>query len=208
MRRAVFLDRDGVLNHLVMRNGRAVAPRMPSEFTLLPGVGRALETLRRAALLTVVVTNQPDVARGALTAVELQRMHARLCRAVPIDAIYVCPHDDSDGCACRKPKPGLFWWASRDWNISLPDSFMVGDTWKDIAAGQAAGCATILIATPECQSDRVSADLAACDLPAAAELILEQLGKRCIGPMGGLVKPRNRSGAAAYRCDVNGGPRK
>ena len=178
MRRAVFLDRDGVLNRLVARNGQSVSPRTLAEFALLPGVRSAVEALQCASLLVIVVTNQPDLARGTLTAAELERMHDRLLKAVPIDAIYVCPHDDRDGCSCRKPKPGLLRRASLDWNIRLETSFLVGDTWKDIAAGKAACCATIQVAATLGVPVGVAADLLVPDLPAAAELILAELERR------------------------------
>jgi len=184
MQLAVFLDRDGVLNKLVDSNGRAVAPRVLAEFALLPGVDAAVAALQRAALLTVVVTNQPEIARGGLDPVELARMHEFLRGAVPLDAIYVCPHDDADGCACRKPKPGLFWRASREWNINLEASFLVGDTEKDLAAGKAAGCTTILISPFESAAATLQADFVARDLPAAAELILRKLLARSHGPAG------------------------
>ncbi len=171
MRRAVFLDRDGVLNRLVARDGQSVSPRALAEFALLPGVRSAVEALRCASLLVIVVSNQPDLARGALTAAELERMHDRLLKAVPIDAIYVCPHDEPDGCACRKPKPGLLRRASLDWNISLETSFLVGDTWKDIAAGKAACCATIQVAATQ----PAAPDFSTRDLPGAAKIILGQL---------------------------------
>lgn len=178
MRRAVFLDRDGVLNRLVMRDGQGVSPRALAEFALLPGVRPAVEALQRASLLVIVVTNQPDLARGALTPAELARMHGRLARAVRVNGIYTCPHDDRDGCACRKPNPGLLRRASLDWNISLEASFLVGDTWIDIAAGKAAGCATIQIAAVPCVTASVTADFTVQDLPAAAELILGELSCR------------------------------
>jgi D-glycero-D-manno-heptose 1,7-bisphosphate phosphatase len=184
MRRAVFLDRDGVLNRLVVHQGRAVAPRALAEFALLPGVATAVAALRRAALLAVVVTNQPEIARGQLDPAELARMHEHLRRSVPVDAIYVCPHDDVDGCPCRKPKPGLLEQASRDWNLSLGTSFLVGDTEKDLAGGRAAGCATILIAPAKGPPAGMQADFTAPDLPAAAALILRAVRQREREPAG------------------------
>lgn len=175
MRRAVFLDRDGVLNRLVAHKGRAVAPRALAEFALLPGVRQAVEALRRAALRTLVVTNQPEVARGQLARGELEHIHARLRRWVPLDAIYVCPHDDADNCACRKPKPGLLEQAARARRVTMAESFLVGDSWRDVAAGKAAGCTTILLAPDPGAACQVEPDFFARDLPAAAELILGQL---------------------------------
>ena len=178
MQSAAFLDRDGVLNRLVMRDGRAVSPRRLDEFELLPGVAPAVKALRRAGLRVIVVTNQPDLARGTLDPVELQRMHRRLRRAVGLDAIYTCPHNDAAGCACRKPKAGLLQQASREWDLHLEASFLVGDSWKDVAAGKAAGCATVVIGPRHSQPAGVQADFAAWDLPEAAEIIVGQLAKR------------------------------
>lgn len=204
MQRAVFLDRDGVLNRLVVRDGQSVSPRALAEFVLLPGVRPAVEALQRTSLQLIVVTNQPDLARGALTPAKLERMHERLLKAVPIDAIYVCPHDEPDGCACRKPKPGLLRRASLDWNISLEASFLVGDTWKDIAAGKAAGCVTIQVAATWDAPVGVAADFTVPDLPAAAEIILGEL-ERCretlAGRQGRAPKPKGTAAALARGAD-------
>ncbi len=204
MRRAVFLDRDGVLNRLVARNGQSVSPRRLAEFALLPGVRPAVAALRRASLLVIVVTNQPDVARGALTPAELERMHDRLLKTVPIDAIYACPHDEPDSCACRKPNPGLLRRASLDWNIHLETSFLVGDTWKDIAAGKAAGCATIQVGATLGAPVGVAADFMVPDLPAAAEIILGELERRretLAGRQGPAPKPKGTAAALARGAD-------
>lgn len=175
MRPAAFLDRDGVLNKLVVRNGRAGSPRTSEEFALLPGVVLAVKVLRRAGLLVVVVTNQPDVARGFLTPVELERVHERLRQLVSVDAIYTCLHDDEHGCSCRKPKPGLLLRASKELGISLRTSYLVGDSWKDIAAGQGAGCKTFLVRTPDNNSTDIGADRVVPTLQVAAELIAGEL---------------------------------
>ena len=206
MRRAVFLDRDGVLNQTVLRDRRAVSPRALGEFHVLPGAREAVEALQQAGLLVVVVTNQPDVARGTLARVELERMHARLLRRVPIDAIYTCPHDDRDACACRKPKPGLLEQASRAWNVTLAESFLVGDSWKDVAAGKAAGCTTILVAPAAALPCEVEPDFVARDLPAAAALILEQLGKRRPSAARQYASAGSRQRAAARVFSRPGGP--
>ncbi len=175
MQRAVFLDRDGVLTRLVRRGGRRLSPRTLGEFAVLPTARPAVRALRRAGWLVIVVTNQPDVARGALAPETLERMHHRLRRAVPVDAIYACPHDDADGCDCRKPKPGLLRQASSEWGIGLRASFLVGDSWKDIAAGRAAGCSTILVGEAECPPD-VRPSFVLKNLAAAAELIQTGVG--------------------------------
>ena len=144
-RAAVFLDRDGVLNESTIRDGRPYPPDTLDEFRLLPGVVDACATLHRAGLVLVVVTNQPDVARGTQDASVVEAMHARLRALLPIDAILVCPHDDADACNCRKPKPGLLVEGATTFDVDLARSVMVGDRWRDIEAGVAAGCRTVFI---------------------------------------------------------------
>ena len=175
MRRAVFLDRDGVLNRMVTRaDGTAGSPRLASDFALLPGAAEAVRALRRAGLATVVVTNQPDLARKKMDWRELEHMHALLRRWVRLDAILTCTHDDRDLCACRKPRPGMLTRASRALGLSLDRSFVIGDSLKDIAAGRAAGCRTILVGE-EARRSAAAADWTAENLPGAAALVLRAL---------------------------------
>ena len=143
--RAVFLDRDGVRNANVVRDGRPVAPATMAEFQLLPGVEDALRRLKAAGFLLVVVTNQPDVATGRTTQATVDAMHAELRRRLPLDDIKVCVHVDADRCQCRKPKPGMMLDAAMQWNIDLSTSYLVGDRWRDIEAGRAAGCSTVFV---------------------------------------------------------------
>jgi len=144
-RPAVFLDRDGVLNEVIIKNGKPFPPSTPLEFKLLPGVLEACHQLHNAGLLLIVVTNQPDIARGLHTQEEINAINQLLKQLLPVDDIRVCPHDDKDLCQCRKPAPGLLLDAGKDWNIDLHRSIMVGDRWRDEAAGKNAGCATIII---------------------------------------------------------------
>jgi D-glycero-D-manno-heptose 1,7-bisphosphate phosphatase len=175
MRRAVFLDRDGVLNRLVARaDGTLGSPRSAAGFCLLPGVAAAVARLRAAGLIAVLVTNQPDIARGRLAREELERMHEQLQQEVDLDAIFACPHDDGDGCKCRKPRPGLLLDAARRLRLDLAASFLIGDSAKDVAAGSAAGCHTILVGE-QARRSAVGADWTAEDLPAAAALVLRAL---------------------------------
>lgn len=139
-RRAVFLDRDGVINRAVVRDGKPYPPDGVAELEILPGVPEALAALRAAGFLNVVVTNQPDVATGKQRREVVEAMHARLARQLAVDAIKVCYHVAADGCACRKPKPGMLLEAAADHGIDLASSYLVGDRWRDVAAGQAAGC--------------------------------------------------------------------
>ena len=170
MRPAVFLDRDGVLNGLVTRNDRLVSPRSIDQFHLLPDVPDAVARLKNHGLLIVVVTNQPDIARGWMSLEELETIHAHLRSAVLVDAIYTCCHDDADNCSCRKPKPGLLIQASREMEIDLSRSYMIGDSGKDIDAGQRAGCKTFLIQDPSVCSE-IFADVIVTSLQAAVDLI-------------------------------------
>jgi D-glycero-D-manno-heptose 1,7-bisphosphate phosphatase len=144
-RRAVFLDRDGVLNRSLVRNGKPIAPRRLAEFRLLPGASAAVARVKAAGFLAIVVTNQPDVGHGLIPAQELADMHARLSEKVPVDAILVCPHRQDAGCSCRKPKPGLIRRAMRRWRADPARSYMVGDRWSDIVAGRAAGLYTVFV---------------------------------------------------------------
>ena len=143
--RAVFFDRDGTLNEAVVREGRPFPPESADELRILADAPAALARLKQAGFLIIVVTNQPDVARGAQSRGAVESIHAALAAELPIDDFLVCWHDDGDGCACRKPKPGLLLEAAARHEIDLRASFLVGDRWRDIDAGAAAGCRTILI---------------------------------------------------------------
>lgn len=145
MRQAIFLDRDGVINKALMKNGRPFSPRKIDDFKLLPYVKQALNLFHGLDFLNIVVTNQPDIARGLLSDIVLNEMHDLIRQDLEVDDIFVCPHDDSDNCHCRKPKPGMIMDAAAKWNIDLTNSFFIGDTWKDVHAGKAAGCLSILL---------------------------------------------------------------
>jgi D-glycero-D-manno-heptose 1,7-bisphosphate phosphatase len=146
LRPAVFLDRDGVLNRPVIRDGKPFPPSSLEELELLlPDVAKSLLDLKAHGFALFVITNQPDVARGTQTRESVEEIHQSLSSSLPIDDIFVCYHDDADDCACRKPRPGLLLEAQRKHNIDLSHSFFVGDRWRDIDAGHAAGCKTILI---------------------------------------------------------------
>jgi D-glycero-D-manno-heptose 1,7-bisphosphate phosphatase len=143
--RAVFLDRDGVLNHAVVRDGKPYPPSSLSEMQIVDGAAGSLRRLKDLGFLLLVVTNQPDVARGTQTLHAIHAMHDAMRSTLPVDDFLICPHDDSEGCACRKPRPGLFLEAQTRYGVDLARSFMVGDRWRDIDAGRAAGCKTVLI---------------------------------------------------------------
>jgi D-glycero-D-manno-heptose 1,7-bisphosphate phosphatase len=144
-RRAVFLDRDGVLVVPEMRDGRSFAPRRLENFHFYPDAKAALDRLKGAGYLVVVVTNQPEVGNGLISHSTMEQMHDRLWQELPIDWIEVCCHTQADGCACRKPKPGMLLNAAHQCGIDLKNSFMIGDRASDVAAGVAAGCETVFI---------------------------------------------------------------
>jgi len=173
-RRAVFLDRDGVLVETLVRDDRAFAPVSLDEFRLEKDAGFHVGRLAEAGLLPIVVTNQPEVARDLIAPSVLDEMHGRLRKAVPVEDIFVCVHNGGDGCACRKPKPGMLHAAAEKWEIDLTRSFMVGDRWSDVEAGKAAGCYTILIERP--YSGQTRPDERVSDLAGAVNAILARLG--------------------------------
>lgn len=168
--RAAFLDRDGVLVQSILRDGKPTAPRTLEEFRLVDGAGVQIARLKSAGLRCIVVTNQPELARGLLEAGVLAQMNALL---PGVDDVWVCPHDSYEGCACHKPKPGLLTESARKWSIDLKQSFMVGDRWRDVDAGRAAGAFSILIRHP--YSGTPAADAEVDSLAAAVDLILEKL---------------------------------
>jgi D-glycero-D-manno-heptose 1,7-bisphosphate phosphatase len=176
VRRAVFLDRDGVINANIERDGRLLAPRSLDQFVIMPGVREAVARLRGAGFVVIVVTNQPDIATGHITRTLLDRMHETLNAELAVDDIKVCPHVDADKCACRKPKPGLLLEAAAERGIDLAASFMVGDRTSDIEAGRAAGCSTVWI-TDKGEADTATApDTVAGSLPQATTWILDRVG--------------------------------
>jgi D-glycero-D-manno-heptose 1,7-bisphosphate phosphatase len=143
--RAVFLDRDGVVNRALLRGGRPYPPSSVHELEVLPGVPEALHRLKAAGYRLIVVTNQPDVARGTSPRAVVDEINAALLACLPLDAMRTCFHDESDHCECRKPLPGLLIGAAREFDIDLAASWMIGDRWRDIEAGLAAGCRTIFV---------------------------------------------------------------
>jgi D-glycero-D-manno-heptose 1,7-bisphosphate phosphatase len=172
-RPAVFLDRDGVINRAIVRNGRPYPPERVEDLELLPGVGDALARLKAAGFALVVVTNQPDVARGRQTAAVVTAMHERLAAQLPIDEFRVCWHDDADACDCRKPKPGLI---TRPPVYDLSRSVIVGDRWRDIQAGRKAGLrAAILVDYGYDESVADTPDARVSSLAEAANWIISSM---------------------------------
>lgn len=172
-RRAVFLDRDGVINRALVRNGKPYPPASLAELDVLPGVGQALQDLHQAGYLLIVVTNQPDVARGTTSRETVESINGQLAARLPITEFRTCFHDSGDGCDCRKPRPGALLSAAREHDIDLAASYMVGDRWRDTEAGARAGCKTFFVdyAYDEKQPDAF--DYRVGSLAEAARIILK-----------------------------------
>jgi D-glycero-D-manno-heptose 1,7-bisphosphate phosphatase len=144
MSKAVFLDRDGVINRKAPEGDYVIRWE---EMTFLPGVVDAISLLNKAGFRVIVVTNQRCVAKGLITAQALESLHQQMCNALArdgarIDAVYYCPHEKDAGCGCRKPAPGMLLKAKADYGIDLSPSWMIGDSELDVEAGMNAGCKT------------------------------------------------------------------
>jgi D-glycero-D-manno-heptose 1,7-bisphosphate phosphatase len=177
--RAVFLDRDGVINAAVVRDGKPYHPRTIQDFRVLPGVKEACELLHTAGFLLIVATYQPDVGRGQQDQAVVEAMHRIMCESLPIDRIEVC----YDAGVCpgassefRKPRPGMLFRAAWALSIDLARSYLVGDRRRDIDCGRAAGCVTIFINRGYDEPLRMQPDYTAPDLLAAASIILSIKG--------------------------------
>lgn len=173
--RAVFLDRDGVINRALTRENKPYPPTRLEEFEILPGVAEACEQLKAAGFLLIVATNQPDVGRGTLPVEVVDALHDHLRRVLPIDRIEVCYHPGQglSDCPCRKPKPGMLTAAAAALGVDLKRSYMVGDRWRDIDCGYAAGCKTVFIDYGYDEALRQTPDFTVQDLREAAHIILD-----------------------------------
>ncbi|NQY43691.1 MAG: HAD-IIIA family hydrolase [Legionellales bacterium] len=135
MKKAVFLDRDGVINKSLLLDSKPIAPKSLDDLVILSKVDSALEILKELGFMLVVVTNQPDVVRGKQTKENVIKINEYLAEQLPLNKFYVCYHDDHDNCACRKPKAGMLYTAAEALDIDLENSYMIGDRWRDISAG-------------------------------------------------------------------------
>lgn len=151
MKKAVFFDRDGVLNQTVLHKGRPHPPADADSLVITEGAEECLSKLKATGYLCICVTNQPDFARGTRTKENIAAMNSKVLLTLPLDDLLACLHDGPDNCSCRKPKPGLLLEAARKWNVNLSASWMVGDRGSDVEAGRAAGCRTIFL---DCGYDR------------------------------------------------------
>ncbi|MBF0288345.1 MAG: HAD family hydrolase [SAR324 cluster bacterium] len=143
--KAILLDRDGVINHSIVIGGKPYPPPTMAEFQFTEAIQETLEILKKANYILVIFTNQPDVGRKTQSLQQVEMFHQHIQVTLPIDQIYACFHDNSDQCDCRKPKPGMLYQAQKDWNIDFSRSYVVGDRWRDIDAGNEVGCQTIWI---------------------------------------------------------------
>ena len=173
-RAAVFLDRDGVLNEVELRGGTPYPPAGVEQLRLLPGVVEACYRLRLLGFALVVVTNQPDIARGKQTRDEVDRMHDVLRARLPLDEIVVCAHDDVDDCPCRKPRPGMILDAATRLDLDLGESVCIGDRWRDVEAGKRAGVMAIFVDRGYGERRPTNADAVVASLPDAVEVIESQ----------------------------------
>ena len=145
MNKAVFLDRDGVINKALVKDGKPFTPYNFNDLKILPGVKKSLRALKESNWMIIVITNQPDVARRKITKEEVEKINNYLKNTLLVDEIYTCYHDNNDFCDCRIPQPGALTVAAKNNSIDLNKSFMIGDRWSDIEAGDRAGCKTFFI---------------------------------------------------------------
>jgi len=179
MRRAVFLDRDGVINRALVTNGKPHPPRSLNELEILPDVSNAIESLHLAGWLLIVISNQPDVARGTTTIADVEKINQYLLENLALDEIRCCYHDDDDRCICRKPLPGSLIAAAEVYGIDLASSYMVGDRWRDIEAGERAGCITIFLDCRYDEKQPESFNFKVHSLAEAADIILRSGHEEC-----------------------------
>ncbi len=174
MKRAVFLDRDGVINECRVTSGKPYPPRTVDDFVLLPGVIEACGALKGAGFLLVVATNQPDVGRGTIDRAVVEAIHERMRRLLPLDDVEVCFHSgrEEPPCDCRKPGAGMLRRAAKALGINLSASWMVGDRWRDIDCGHEAGCRTVFIDCGYDEKLRQQPDFIARSLRDAAGIIV------------------------------------
>jgi len=172
--RAVFLDRDGVLNEAVVRDGIPHPPESIDEVVIPSDAALALNALRKGGFRLIVVTNQPDIARGKIRRDVVIAINRYICDVLPIDAVEMCDHDDADNCNCRKPKPGMLIRAAKRDGLDLSASYMVGDRWRDIEAGRNAACRTILVGGGHSETKKSKPDIKVRGLAEAANWILMQ----------------------------------
>jgi len=171
MKQAVFIERDGVLNHARTERQQQISPLLLEEFAINEEASVLLNKLKEAGLILLATTNQPGLSRGYQLRSELDRMHQKLRKELPLDDILVCPHDESDGCPCRKPKPGLFQEAAYKYHLHLDHSYVISNKWQDADAARLAGCTSLMLQSPWLRT--VHRDFVLPDLAAITEKVLQ-----------------------------------
>lgn len=174
MKQAVFIERDGVLNQVRVERQHQVSPLTLEEFHPEPTAVPLVKRLKAAGLVVIATTNQPGISRGYQSRRELDRIHAILRRTFDLDDLLVCPHDETDRCPCRKPKPGLLVEAAFNWHVDLDRSFVISDKWQDAEAARAAGCTSLLLQSPWVRTGH--RDFVLPDLSAIVDKILTLKG--------------------------------
>ncbi len=172
MNRAVFLDRDGVVNLAYTRSGKPYPPKDLNQLIILPGVEESGKRLKKFGFVVVVITNQPDISNGNSSNEIVSALHKEIALLTGIEHFFICPHIEADNCQCRKPKPGLLLEAAKELNIDLRKSYMVGDRWRDIEAGQNAGCKNFFIDYNYSEKRPIEPFVTVSSLSHAVELIL------------------------------------
>lgn len=170
MKTAIFIERDGILNLSSTERHHQVGPRTLDQFHVNEHALPLLKNLKTAGFILIATTNQPGLSHGTVSRRELDRMHDLLRRCLPLDDIFVCPHDETDGCPCRKPQPGLLTEAAFKWHVDLEHSFVISDKWQDAKAARAVGCTSMLLKSPWIGSG--PHDFVLASLSAIAEKIL------------------------------------
>ncbi|MBI28612.1 MAG: D-glycero-beta-D-manno-heptose-1,7-bisphosphate 7-phosphatase [Alphaproteobacteria bacterium MarineAlpha5_Bin11] len=167
---AIFIDRDGVINKLIIVNNKETSPKNFNQFSLNKNAKLAIKILKKN-FLTIVITNQPDISRKLMSKDELHKMHNYILKKLLVDDIFACLHDDNDNCNCRKPLPGMILKAEEKWNLNLKKSITVGDSWRDINAGKSAGTKTCYINKKNERRQEINFDFEAPDILSAAKII-------------------------------------
>lgn len=148
MKRAVFIERDGILNEVQAGPNHPISPMTMEEFRVNEKAKIPIKKLKDAGFVLIVTTNQPGISRGYQSRRDLDYMHDHLRRNFPVDDILVCAHEESDECPCRKPRPGLLIESAFKWQINLDQSYVISDKWQDAEAARTAGCTSLLLKSP------------------------------------------------------------
>ncbi len=184
-RRAVFLDRDGVLNRSIVRAGRPYPPSKLAEFSLYEDVPKGCKRLKAAGFFLAVVTNQPDVGRGTQQESEVEAIHQVLRKALPLDRVEVCYHGGEEfgqACDCRKPQPGMVLRVARECALDLKASYLIGDRWRDVNCARAAGCAAIFMDHGYAEALREAPDFIVRTFTEAVDVVLREAGAQLHSP--------------------------